>query len=77
MLSIECNGRVIRMPRPGNHLHEAALANQPPSGTTYDPEDDGTALESLGVHEHWNNAKQMQYSRNLGTGGGIELITKK
>jgi len=59
---------------PDNYLHEAALANKPVSGTTYDPEGDGAALDSLGVHEHWNNAKQMQYSRNLGTSKGIELI---
>src|SRR4030042_6445434 len=57
-----------------NYLHEAALANDPPSGTFYDPEGDGTPLESLGVHEHWNNPADRQYSRNLGTGEGIELI---
>jgi len=27
-----------------------------------------------GVHEHWNNAKEMKYSRNLGKPNGIELI---
>jgi uncharacterized protein (DUF362 family) len=59
---------------PDNFLHEAALANNPPSGTKYDPEGDGTVLESLGVHEHWNNPKDRKYSRNLGTGKGIELI---
>ena len=57
-----------------NYLHEAALANQPPSGTRYDPEGDGTTLGSLGVHEHWNSPEKRQYSRNLGTGKGIELI---
>jgi len=62
---------------PDNYLHEAASANKPPSGTTYDPEGDGTVLESLGVHEHWNNPKDRKYSRNLGTGSGIELIKKK
>lgn len=62
---------------PDNYLHEAARANNPPSGTAYDPEEDGTVLESLGVHEHWNNPEQMKYSRNLGTGEGIELVTKK
>jgi len=61
---------------PDNYLHEAALANKPPSGTTYDPEKDGTGLKSLGVHEHWNNPNDRKYSRNLGTGNGIELITK-
>lgn len=58
-----------------NYLHEAALAHRPPSGTRYDPEGDGATLQSLGVHEHWNNAHQRQYSRNLGTGEGIELVT--
>jgi hypothetical protein len=53
-------------------LHEAALANNPPSGTVYQP--DGTRLPSLGAHEHWNNATDKKYSRNLGTGNGIELV---
>ncbi len=57
-----------------NYLHEASQANDPPSGTVYDPENDGIPLESLGVHEHWNNSTDKQYSCNLGTGGGIELI---
>jgi len=26
------------------------------------------------VHEHWNNPIDKQYSRNLGTGPGIELV---
>jgi hypothetical protein len=57
-----------------DYLHEAALANDPPSGTFYDPERDGIAMASLGVHEHWNNPTQKQYSRNLGSGNGIELV---
>ena len=56
-----------------NYLHEAALANNPPSRTTYDPEGDGIRLTSLGTHEHWNDNVRRQYSRNLGTGSGIEL----
>ena len=59
-----------------NYLHEAALANRPPSGVRYDPEADGTPLESLGVHEHWNSPEKKQYSRNLGTGNGIELVSR-
>jgi hypothetical protein len=56
-----------------NYLHEAAMADNPPSGTFYHP--NGSArLESLGVHEHWNNANEKLYSRNLGTGDGIELV---
>jgi hypothetical protein len=31
-------------------------------------------LSSLGVHEHWNNAQDKKYSRNLKTGAGIELV---
>jgi hypothetical protein len=59
---------------PDNYLHEAAQADNPPSGTVYDPENDGIPLKSLGVHEHWNNSTDKQYSRNLGTGDGIELV---
>ena len=57
-----------------NYLHEAALAHNPPSGTSYDPEGDGVPLGSLGAHEHWNNPIDKAYSRNLGTGSGIELV---
>jgi len=56
------------------YLHEAALAPNSPSGARYDPEGDGTVLGSLGVHEHWNNATEMKYSRNLGKACGIELV---
>jgi hypothetical protein len=60
-----------------DYLHEAALIPDPCSGTTYDPNGDGGLTENLGVHEHWNNATDKQYSRNLNpiTGEGIELIT--
>jgi hypothetical protein len=59
-----------------NYLHEAALANNPPSGTYYSPSGDGVRLQSLGVHEHWNNATEKKYTRNLNpsTGTGIELV---
>jgi hypothetical protein len=59
-----------------DYLSEAAQAGNPPSGTFYDP-NHATAtqrLASLGVFEHWNNAVDRQYSRNLGTGNGIELV---
>jgi hypothetical protein len=62
-----------------DYLHEAALANDPPSGTLYDS-NHATATErlpSLGVHEHWNDPKEKKYSRNLGTGEGIELVSVK
>ncbi|MGD1042645.1 MAG: SMP-30/gluconolactonase/LRE family protein [Sedimentisphaerales bacterium] len=58
-----------------DYLHEAALIPNPPSGTIYDPNHDGSLTASLGVHEHWNNATNKQYTRNLGTGNGIELVT--
>lgn len=60
-----------------DYLHEAALAENPPSGTFYDPDHPAPVkrLASLGVHEHWNNAKDKKYSRNLGTGEGIELVS--
>jgi hypothetical protein len=57
-----------------NYVHEAANADQPPSGHFYDPENDGSRLQSLGVHEHWNNATDKQYSGNLNSGEGIELV---
>jgi hypothetical protein len=56
-----------------NYLHEAALADHAPSKTLYDPERDGTPCRSLGVHEHWNNAVDKKYSRNLGKSVGIDL----
>jgi hypothetical protein len=59
-----------------DYLIEAALADEPPSGTFYDPDHEGnvTHLGSLGVYEHWNNPTDKQYSRNLKTGKGIELV---
>jgi hypothetical protein len=56
------------------YLVEAALAGNPPSKTLYDPERDGTRLKSLGIMEHWNNAVEKKYSRNLGKNYGIELL---
>jgi hypothetical protein len=64
---------VVRIGGVEDYLHEAALAGNPPSGTFYDPDNDGVKLQSLGVHEHWNSPINKQYSRNLGTGNGIEL----
>jgi uncharacterized protein (DUF362 family) len=57
-----------------NYLHEMALAHQAPSKIKYEPAKDGKVLASLGVHEHWNNATDKKYSRNLGKGVGIELV---
>jgi len=58
-----------------DYLHQAADPSNWPTGITYDPDQSGQALGSLGVHEHWNNAGQKQYSRNLGLPRGIELIS--
>jgi len=57
-----------------DYLLQAADPKNWPSGIQYDPEGDGTTFKSLGVYEHWNNKTDMQYSRNLGTGDGIELV---
>jgi hypothetical protein len=57
-----------------DHLHQAADSANWPAGVRYDPENDGTVIGSLGVHEHWNSATAMEYSRNLRTGNGIELL---
>jgi hypothetical protein len=33
-------------------------------------------ISSLGVMEHWNNAVEKKYSRNLGKKTGIELVQR-
>jgi hypothetical protein len=59
-----------------DYLIEAAQADNPPSGTFYDPNHAiaSARLPSLGVFEHWNNPVDRKYSRNLLTGNGIELV---
>jgi hypothetical protein len=72
------NNRWESMPNaPGvdDYLHQAADSSNWPEGITYDPDNSGKPLASLGVHEHWNNADDKQYSRNLGLANGIELIS--
>ncbi len=64
----------VQMRGVDDYLHQAADRANWPAGIVYDPEKDGTPIGSLGVHEHWNNAVDKQYSRNLGTGSGIELV---
>ena len=57
-------------------LHQAADSSNWPDGLIYDPEDDGVPVPgSMGTHEHWNNANDKQYSRNLGEDKGIELVS--
>ncbi|MBN1924987.1 MAG: DUF362 domain-containing protein [Prolixibacteraceae bacterium] len=57
-----------------DYLFQAADASYWPEGLVYDPEGDGTPISSLGVYEHWNNPLDKLYSRDLGTGDGIELV---
>ncbi|MBN1300524.1 MAG: DUF362 domain-containing protein [Melioribacteraceae bacterium] len=65
---------VIQLEGVCDYLRQAADSANWAEGIVYDPEDDGTNIFSLGVHEHWNNPVDKEYSRNLGTGDGIELI---
>lgn len=57
-----------------NYLKEAAKGWNAQFGD-YRP--NGVKTGSLGVFEHWNNAKDKQYSRNLGKKKGIELYEVK
>jgi hypothetical protein len=61
-------------PAVDDYLHQAADSANWPAGIKYDPGKTGTYISSLGVHEHWNNPTAKQYSKNLGTGNGIELV---
>jgi len=56
-----------------DYLKQCASNEYWPDGVSYDPEGDGTPIGSLGVFEHWNNPEERLYSRNLGTGEGVEL----
>jgi hypothetical protein len=58
-----------------DYLHQGADSVNWPKGIIYDPDNSGKAISSLGVHEHWNNPVNKQYSRNLGKHYGIELIS--
>jgi hypothetical protein len=58
-----------------DYLHQAADSKNWPEGIIYDPDNSGKPLASLGVHEHWNNPVDKQYSGNLGVPGGITLIS--
>jgi hypothetical protein len=58
-----------------DHILQAADSSYWPTNIRYDPENDGTIIGSLGVCEHWNNPIDKQYSRNLKTGDGIELVS--
>ncbi|MDE6259827.1 MAG: DUF362 domain-containing protein [Oscillospiraceae bacterium] len=70
------NGALKDNPTVENYLHEAGLVADAPSGTVY-TDSRGNAVTNLGVHEHWSNSVDKQYSRNLGKDEGIELICLK
>lgn len=57
-----------------NYLIEAAKGVNAQYGP-YRP--NGVKIGSLGVHEHWNNAIDKKYSRNLNKTKGIELFQVK
>ena len=78
-LRTEYNGPTIAESRPNWHgvddyLHQAADSNLWAEGVIYDPDNDGVLIASLGVHEHWNDSINKEYTRNLGIGDGIELV---
>ncbi|MCK5852940.1 T9SS type A sorting domain-containing protein, partial [bacterium] len=62
------------MPGVDDYMLQAADKSYWPGDIEYDPENDGSTIGSLGVYEHWNNPELKQYSRNLNTGKGVELI---
>ncbi len=67
-------GTYAQKPAADDYLHQAADSSQWAEGIKYDPDNDSSYFASLGVHEHWDNETDKQYSRNLGSGDGIELI---
>lgn len=63
-------------PAAQDYILQAASSKYWPKNIQYDPEGDGTILKSLGVHEHWNNPIDKEYSDNLtGISGGIHLVS--
>lgn len=68
-------GTYVQMEGVDDYLHQAADSSLWPVGIKYDPDSCGVYFKSLGVHEHWNNASEKKYSRNLSKDGtGIELV---
>lgn len=68
-------GAFVQMSGVDDYLHQAADSANWADGIVYDPDSTGVLFSTLGTHEHWNNAVDKQYSRNLGTGEGIELVS--
>jgi len=58
-----------------DYLHQAADPANWPQGISYDPDNSGKPLTSLGTHEHWNDPVNKQYSQNLGKKNGIILVS--
>ncbi|MBN2425399.1 MAG: DUF362 domain-containing protein [Calditrichaceae bacterium] len=67
-------GLYVQMDGTDDYLHQAADSSNWADGIIYDPDSTGELFASLGVHEHWNDAVNKKYTRNLETGDGIELI---
>jgi hypothetical protein len=79
LLRTEYDGPSVEFNRPNmtgvdEYLLQAADSAYWPEGISYDPDNDGEPIGSLGVYEHWNNETDMQYSRDLGEDEGIELV---
>jgi hypothetical protein len=74
--NVDDNGhpRIMIRANADDYLMEAALAEDPPSGTAY--RQNGKPVKSLGVFEHWDGDQSRQYSRNKDPkhGKGIELV---
>ena len=72
------NGSTLRphFPAVDDYLHQAADKSWWPAGVSYDPDNNGEPIPSLGVHEHWNNNTDKLYSKNLNpeSAKGIELV---
>jgi len=66
----------VQMEGTDEFLHHAADSSTWPEGIVYDPDNTGMPISSQGVHEHWNNERDRQYSRNLGMEEGIQLVTR-
>ena len=66
--------RILIRENADDFLREMATPQNSPSGIKYIQ--DGKPIKSLGVFEHWNNDKDMKYTRNIdpGKGKGIEFI---
>jgi hypothetical protein len=67
-------GTYPQKPAADDYLHQTSDTTLWPAGIKYDPDGNGIHLKSLGTHEHWNNAIDKQYSRDLGLNTGIELV---